>query len=125
MADGFEQESRGLRERLVPIVVRVLERHGRQPAGIAEPRAARGVWFTLRDDHGVPLVLVSAHADSVNFLLGKRGFLHFRDTTSMTHTALTAWFEDVLDGALAGGLEVHGDGSATLRTRSGEVALAG
>jgi hypothetical protein len=42
----------------------------------------------------------------------------------MTPEGLLRWFEDVLDGALGGGLRVHDDRSATLRTRSGDVALS-
>ncbi|HWH94282.1 MAG TPA: hypothetical protein VNT03_10515 [Baekduia sp.] len=124
MVDGFEHASRSLRDRLAPVVERVLARHGRQPVGLREPRAAMAVWFTLHDDAGAPLVLVSAHARAVNFLLGRRGYLHFRDTASVTQENLISWFEEVLDGALGGGLEEHEDNRATLRTRSGTIALA-
>jgi hypothetical protein len=82
------------------------------------------VWFTLEDVDGAPLVLVSAHADGVSFLLGRRGFLHHRDTASMSPDGLLGWFEEVLDGALGGGLRVHDDRTATLRTRGGEIALS-
>ena len=124
MAEGFDEDSRRLRGRLAPIVTRVLARHGREPVALEEPRAPRGVWFTLHDDDGAPLVLVSAHAESVNFLVGRRGFLHVRQTASLAPDGLVAWFEEVLDGALAGGLVEHDDGSATLRTRRREIALA-
>jgi hypothetical protein len=83
VSDPFEQSSRRVRERLAPIVDRVVVRHR-----------------------------------------GERGFLHFRDTASMPPEGLSSWFEDVLDGALAGGLRVEGD-RATLQTRSGAIPLAG
>jgi hypothetical protein len=124
-ADAFDEASRRLRAALAPVVDRVLHRHGRPPVFLDEPRSARAVWFTLPDEHGAPLVLVAAHADGVDFLLGRRGFLHVRDTASTSHDGLVAWFEDVLDGALAGGLDVHDDGSASLRTASGQIRLSG
>lgn len=124
MSEPFEQSSRRMRERLAPIVERVVARHRGEPIPLREPTAPMGVWFTIHDEAGAPLVLVSAHASAVNFLLGKRGFLHFRDTASMPPERLSSWFEDVLDGALAGGLQVDGD-RATLQTRSGTIALAG
>jgi hypothetical protein len=122
--ESFEQSSRQLRERLAPIVVRVIARHRDQPVELREPRAAMGVWFTLGDETGAPLVLVSAHAKAINFLLGRRGFLHHRDTASTPIEGLMTWFEDVLDGTLAGGLRVDGD-SATLTTRSATIVLGG
>jgi hypothetical protein len=124
MADGFDDASRDVRERLAPVVGRVLARHGRPPVALAEPRSAMAVWFALDDGAGTPLVLVCANADGVSFLLGRRGFLHHRDTASLPADGLLRWFEDVLDGALRGGLQVHDDATATLRTRSGAVALS-
>ena len=123
MADAFEQSSRHLRERLAPVVARVTARHRDAPLVPREPRAAKGVWFTVAADDGSPLVLVSAHAGAVNFLLGQRGFLHFRDTATIPPDRLLTWFEDTLDAALAGGLQVQGN-RATLQTRRGPVALA-
>jgi hypothetical protein len=120
--EPFEQTSRHIRERLAPVVERVVARHRDTPLALREPRAPMGVWFTLSDHDGAPLVLVSAHATAVNFLLGKRGFLLFRHTASLSADGLVTWFEDVLDGVLGGGLDVDGD-QATLTTRSGTVVL--
>lgn len=124
MSEPFEQASRRIRERLAPVAQRVVARHRAAPLALSEPSAPMGVWFTLSDPAGAPLVLVSAHASAVNFLLGRRGFLLFRHTASAPSDALAAWFEDVLDGALAGGLDAEGD-RATLTTRSGTVVLDG
>jgi hypothetical protein len=124
MADGFDDASRRLRARLAPVVERVLARHGRRPAQLPEPPSAMAVWFALDDGDGAPLVLVSAHAGGVSFLLGRHGFLHHRDTASMSPDGLLRWFEDVLDAALGGGLRVHDDRTATLRTRTGDIALS-
>src|SRR4051794_3599418 len=123
MVDGFEHASRRVREQLAPIVARVCARHRDAPIALTEPAAPMAVWFAVHDDDGSPLALVSAHAGAVHFLLGKRGFLHYRDTASTSPDGLGAWFEETLDAVLSGGLHVHGDG-ATLRTRSGSVALA-
>jgi hypothetical protein len=120
--DAFEQTSRLVRERLAPIAQRVVARHRETPLVLREPSAPMGVWFTVADTDGAPLVLVSAHASAVHFLLGKRGFLLFRHTASAPPEALAAWFEDVLDGALAGGLVVEGE-HATLTTRAGTLQL--
>jgi hypothetical protein len=122
MPDAFEHSSRRMREHLAPIVARVTARHGDEPIALREPPAPMAVWFTVHDADGSPLVLVSAHAGAVNFLLGKRGFLHFRDTASIPPEGLGAWFEETLDAALSGGLRIHGD-RATLQTRSGPVPL--
>jgi hypothetical protein len=120
-----EHESRRIRGALAPIVTRVLRRHGREPIALAEPESGSAPWFTLADDAGAPLVLVAAHGHHVHFLLGKRGFLTSRHWVEAELDALAGWFEDVLDGALAGGLEVHdGGATATLRTRSGAIALS-
>lgn len=124
MPESFEQTSRELRERLAPIAEQVVARHREAPLVLREPTAPMGVWFTLSDPAGAPLVLVSAHASAVNFLLGKRGFLLFRHTASAPHEALATWFEDILDAALSGGLQVEGD-RATLTTRTGTLELAG
>jgi hypothetical protein len=123
MADAFEHASCRVREHLAPAVARVTARHRDAPLALREPPAPMGVWFTIHDRDGSPLVLVSAHADAVNFLLGKRGFLYYRDTATTSLAGLVAWFEETLDAALAGGLHVDGD-RATLQTRSGPVALA-
>jgi hypothetical protein len=123
MGDDFDHASRALRSLLAPVVDRVVARHRGAAPPLDEPRAARAVWFTLHDGHGAPLVLVSAHAESVSFLLGRRGFLHLRQVASTTPERLVAWFEEVLDAALSGGLVVHSDGTATLRTRGGPIAL--
>lgn len=118
-------ESRRIRDALAPVVARVLRRHGREPIALAEPTRADAPWFSLADDGGAPLVLVAAHGRHVVFLLGKRGFLTSRHWVEAELDALAHWFEDVLDGALAGGLEVHDGGTtATLRTRSGAIALS-
>jgi hypothetical protein len=122
--EPFEQASRRVREALAPIVERVVAHHRDTPVDLREPSVPMGVWFTVPDDAGQPLALVSAHASAVNFLLGKRGFLLFRDTASHSTESLARWFEDVLDGVLGGGLEVEGD-RATLTTRSGTITLAG
>lgn len=123
MTEEFEQSSRRLRERLAPVVERCVERHRSEPADLREPSAPMGVWFTLADASGAPLVLVSAHARGITFLLGKRGFLLSRETASLPDGVLETWFEDVLDAVLSGGLEVDGD-RATLRTRaSGALTL--
>jgi hypothetical protein len=125
MADPFEHESRRIRSALAPIVTSVLDRHGREPIALAEPESANAPWFTLADEAGAPLVLVAAHGHHVHFLLGRRGFLTSRHWVEAELDALARWFEDVLDGALAGGLEVHDGGTtATLRTRSGAIALS-
>jgi hypothetical protein len=121
--DPSEQPSRLVRERLAPIVERVVARHRDTPVVLREPATPTGVWFTIADHSGAPLVIVSAHATAVHFLLGKRGFLHFRDTATLSAEHLATWFEDVLDGVLAGGLRVDGD-TATLTTRSGTIPLA-
>ena len=124
MPDRFAKESRSVRHQLAPVVERVLERHGRQPPPLAEPAGPTAPWFTLHDASGAPLVLVSAHAGAVNFLLGKRGFVHVRPIAAVPPDHLESWFEDVLDGALSGGLVEHGDGErATLRTRTGAITL--
>jgi hypothetical protein len=124
MPDSFARESRSVRHRLAPVVERVLERHGRQPPPLADPPAPTAPWFTVHDASGAPLVLVSAHAHAVNFLLGKRGFVYVRPTAAVPSDHLASWFEEVLDGALSGGLVVHGDGErATLQTRSGAITL--
>ena len=113
-----------LRAALAPVVARVLRRHGRAPVALAEPSGADAPWFSLADDAGAPLVLVAAHDHHVHFLLGKRGFLTSRHWVEAELDALARWFEDVLDGALGGGLEVHPGGTtATLRTRSGAIPL--
>jgi hypothetical protein len=122
--EPFEQSSRRVREHLAPIVERVVARHRDTPVDLREPATPKGVWFTLADHSGTPLVLVSAHATAVHFLLGKRGFLHFRETATLSAEGLATWFEDVLDGVLAGGLRVDGD-EATLTTRSGTIPLTG
>jgi hypothetical protein len=122
MPETFEQSSRELRERLAPVVERCVARHRDEAVALREPNAPMGVWFTLADAAGAPLVLVSAHARGVTFLLGKRGFLLSRDTASMPEETVEQWFEDVLDAALGGGLEVDGD-QATLRTRAGVLTL--
>jgi hypothetical protein len=122
MADAFEHASRRVREHLAPCVARVTARHHDAPLALCEPPAAMAVWFTIHDRDGSPLVLVSAHADAVNFLLGKRGFLYYRDTATTSVAGLVTWFEETLDAALGGGLHVDGD-RATLHTRSGPVAL--
>jgi hypothetical protein len=124
MVDAFEHSSRRVRERLAPVVARVTARHRAVPLALREPSAPMAVWFTVHDDEGSPLVLVSAHADAVNFLLGKRGFLYYRDTASTPPERLVTWFEETLDAALSGGLHVHDGDRATLQTRSGPVALA-
>ena len=124
MPDAFEQSSRRVREALAPIVERVVARHRETPVALREPATPMGVWFTLAGDDGTPLALVSAHASAVNFLLGKRGFLLFRDTASHSTEHLATWFEDVLDAVLGGGLAVEGD-QATLKTRGGTITLAG
>jgi hypothetical protein len=121
--EPFEQTSRQLRERLAPVAQRVVARHRDAPLVLREPSAPMGVWFTLSDPVGAPLVLVSAHASAVNFLLGRRGFLLFHHTASAPHEALATWFEEILDGVLSGGLHVEGD-RATLTTRSGTHVLA-
>lgn len=122
MPEEFEQSSRELRERLMPIVERTVARHRAAPVALREPAAPMGVWFTLADDAGAPLVLVSAHARAITFLLGKRGFLLSRETASLPAETVLTWFEDVLDAALGGGLEVNG-AQATLRTRDGTLTL--
>ena len=122
MPERFEQSSRELRQRLSPVVERCVARHRQEPVTLREPNAPMGVWFTLSDDAGAPLVLVSAHARGITFLLGKRGFLLSRDTASMPDGTAERWFEDVLDAALSGGLEVDGD-QATLSTRGGVLTL--
>jgi hypothetical protein len=122
MPEEFEQSSRALRERLAPVVERCVARHRDEPIALREPAAPMGVWFTLADDGGAPLVLVSAHARAITVLLGKRGFLLSRDTASLPHETVLTWFEDVLDAALGGGLEVDGE-QATLRTRAGTLTL--
>jgi hypothetical protein len=122
--EPFEQSSRHIRERLAPIAQRVVARHRDTPLVLREPSAPMGVWFTLSDLAGAPLLLVSAHASAVNFLLGQRGFLLVRHTASAPHEALATWFEEILDAALSGGLHVDGD-RATLTTRSGTLVLAG
>jgi hypothetical protein len=122
--EPFEHSSRRLRATLAPIVERVVARHRDTPVELREPATPRGVWFTVPDDAGQPLALVSAHASAVNFLLGKRGFPLFRDTASHSAESLERWFEDVLDGVLGGGLDVDGD-RATLTTRGGTITLAG
>jgi hypothetical protein len=122
MPERFEQSSRELRERLAPVVERCVARHREEPVALREPNAPMGVWFTLADETGAPLVLVSAHARGITFLLGKRGFLLSRDTASMPDGTVEQWFEDVLDAALAGGLEIEGD-QATLSTRGGVLTL--
>jgi hypothetical protein len=122
MPERFERSSRELRERLAPVVESTVARHSDEPVALREPNAPMGVWFTLSDDGGAPLVLVSAHERAITFLLGKRGFLLSRDITPLADVDVVAWFEDVLDAALSGGLEVDGD-RATLRTRSGLLTL--
>lgn len=122
MPERFEQSSRELRARLAPVVERCVARHRDEPVVLREPNAPMGVWFTLADAAGAPLILASAHARGITFLLGKRGFLLSRDTASMADGAVEQWFEDVLDAALAGGLAVDGD-QATLRTRGGLLTL--
>jgi hypothetical protein len=122
MPEDLEQSSRALRERLAPVVERTVARHRGAPVELREPAAPMGVWFTLADDAGAPLVLVSAHARAITFLLGKRGFLLSRETASLPAETVLTWFEDVLDAALGGGLEVDGD-QATLRTRAGTLTL--
>lgn len=122
MPEEFEQSSRELRERLLPIVERTIARHRDEPVQLREPAAPMGVWFTLADDAGTPLVLVSAHARAITFLLGQRGFLLSRETASLPAETVLTWFEDVLDAALGGGLEVDG-AQATLRTRDGTLTL--
>jgi hypothetical protein len=124
VAEPFEHASRAVRERLAPIVERVVARHRDAPVPLREPGNPMGVWFTIPDaETGAPLALVSAHASAVTFLLGKRGFLHSRDTATLTGAALERWFEDILDGVLGGGLSIDGD-RATLTTRQGEIDLA-
>lgn len=114
-----------LRAALAPVVERVLHRHGREPIALAEPAGANAPWFSLPDDDGAPLVLVAAHDHHVHFLLGRRGFPASRHWVEAELDALARWFEDVLDGVLGGGLEVHPGGTtATLRTRSGAIALS-
>lgn len=122
MTEEFEQSSRELRERLAPVVEQTVARHRAVAVDLREPVAPMGVWFTLADDVGAPLVLVSAHARAITFLLGKRGFLLSRDTASLPEETVLTWFEDVLDAALDGGLEVDG-AHATLRTRGGTLTL--
>lgn len=122
MPERFEQSSRELRERLAPVVEGTVARHRDETIILREPNAPMGVWFTLADDVGAPLILVSAHARGITFLLGKRGFLLSRDTASLPEEIMLIWFEDVLDAALAGGLEVDGD-QATLSTRTGVLTL--
>lgn len=122
MPERFEQSSRELRERLAPVVERTVARHRAVAVELREPVAPMGVWFTLADDAGAPLVLVSAHARAITFLLGKRGFLLSRDTASLPQETVLTWFEDVLDAALGGGLAVDG-ARATLRTRGGTLTL--
>jgi hypothetical protein len=122
MADVFEHASRRVREHLAPCVARVTARHRDAPLALCEPPAPMGVWFAIHDGEGSPLVLVSAHADAVNFLLGKRGFLYYRETATTPLDRLVTWFEETLDAALSGGLHVDGD-RATLQTRSGPVPL--
>jgi hypothetical protein len=122
MPEGFEQSSRALRERLRPVVERTVARHRDEPVVLREPAAPMGVWFTLSDHTGAPLVLVSAHARAITFLLGKRGHLLSRDTASLPDEAVLTWFEDVLDATLGGGLRVDGD-HATLHTRAGLLTL--
>jgi hypothetical protein len=117
-------DSHRIRAALAPVVARVLRRHGREPVALPEPADANAPWFSLADDAGAPLVLVAAHDHHVHFLLGRRGFMASRHWVEAELDALARWFEDVLDGALAGGLEVHdGGATATLRTRSGAIAL--
>lgn len=122
MSEELEQTSRELRERLAPVVHRTVARHRDEPVDLREPRAPMGVWFTLADAAGAPLVLVSAHARAITFLLGRRGFLLSRETAAMPAETVLPWFEDVLDSVLGGGLEVDGD-QATLRTRGGTLTL--
>lgn len=122
MPERFEQSSRELRARLAPVVENTVARHRDEAINLREPNAPMGVWFTLADDAGAPLILVSAHARGITFLLGKRGFLLSRDTASLPEDIMVVWFEDVLDAALAGGLEVDGD-AATLHTRAGVLTL--
>ncbi|HET6509590.1 MAG TPA: hypothetical protein VFG42_22525 [Baekduia sp.] len=122
MPEEFEQSSRELRARLAPVVERTVARHRDASIELREPGAPMGVWFTLSDEAGAPLVLVSAHARAITLLLGKRGFLLSRDTASLPEEAVLTWLEDVLDAALGGGLEVDGD-HATLRTRGGALTL--
>lgn len=122
MPEELEQSSRDLRERLAPVVERVVARHRDEPIALREPAAPMGVWFTLADDDGAPLVLVSAHARAITFLLGRRGFLLSRDTASLPDGTVLTWFEDVLDAALGGGLRVDGE-TATLHTRAGALTL--
>jgi hypothetical protein len=122
MTEELEQSSRELRERLAPVVERTVARHRDTSVELREPAAPMGVWFTLADDAGAPLILVSAHARAITFLLGKRGFVLSRETASLPAEAVLTWFEDVLDAALGGGLEIDG-GRATLRTRGGTLPL--
>jgi hypothetical protein len=122
MPERFAQSSRALRARLAPVVERVVVRHRDEPPALREPSAPMGVWFTLADADGAPLVLVSAHERAITFLLGKRGFLLSREVAALTDDVVLEWFEDVLDAALAGGLVVDGD-QATLRTRAGVLTL--
>ena len=125
LSEPFEQASHRLRQALAPVAERVVARHRGTPLPLSEPASPTGVWFTVPDEHGQPLALVSAHASAINFLLGKRGFLLFRDTASHTAEGLAAWFEEILDAVLAGGLKVDGD-RATLTTRRGDtIDLAG
>jgi hypothetical protein len=125
MGDPLEHDARRIRDALAPVVARVLRRHGREPIPLAEPSRADAPWFSLADDAGAPLVLVAAQGRHVHFLLGRRGYLASRHWVEAELDALARWFEDVLDGALAGGLEVHdGGATATLRTRSGAIPLS-
>jgi hypothetical protein len=122
---SYEPESHRIRAALAPVVARVLRRHGREPVKLAEPANASAPWFSLKDDAGAPLVLVAAHDHHVHCLLGRRGFVASRHWVEAEIDALAHWFEDVLDAALGGGLEVHAGGTtATLRTRSGAIPLS-
>lgn len=122
MPEMFEQSSRELRARLAPVIHRCVARHRDEPVVLREPDAPMGVWFTLADEHGAPLVLVSAHARGITFLLGKRGYLLSRDTASLPDGTVEKWFEEVLDAVLGGGLAVEGD-QALLRTRDAVLTL--
>jgi hypothetical protein len=122
MSEEFEHSSRELRARLAPVVHRTVARHRDEPVVVREPNAPMGVWFTLADATGAPLVLVSAHARAITFLLGKRGFLVSRDTASLPEHTVLIWFEEILDAALGGGLRVDGE-TAALHTRAGVLAL--
>ncbi|HEY6763033.1 MAG TPA: hypothetical protein VI318_26260 [Baekduia sp.] len=77
--DDFAERSAVVRRELRPVVEAALRRYAGS-FSLEEPEAAMGIWLVAVDSQGREMLKMSAHADSVNFVIGQDEFLYYIDS---------------------------------------------